>query len=108
MTDVMQFVAEEWKYLRDLQPDLHDDPEKHVYAQATKLGEETGELNEALLAHFGRQRKGKTQKETNVSEEMADIILVIMLMAVSLDIDIEQALHHKMTAIRSRQAAETQ
>lgn len=104
--DVSTFIEQEWAHLHGLYPDLYDDLEKAIYAQATKLGEEAGELNEAILAHFSRQRKSKSHKETDVAEEMADVILVVMLMAQGLGIDVEQAIQQKMTKILARRSTD--
>lgn len=107
ITDITQFAAEEWEHLQSIHPDLYNDLEKCIYAQATKLGEETGELSEALLAHFGRQRQGKATKKTNIAEEMADVIMVTMLMATGLNIDIERAIRQKIAAVKARRIVES-
>jgi NTP pyrophosphatase (non-canonical NTP hydrolase) len=107
ITDISQFATEERKYLQRKYPDLYNDLEKCTYAQATKLGEEAGELNEALLAHFGRQRQSKASKKTNIAEEMADVIMVTMLMAAGLNIDIERAIEQKIATVKSRRTVET-
>lgn len=98
----LAFVQEEWKHLQKNNPELYADIEKCIYAQATKLGEEVGELNEALLAHFGRQRQGKKDKQTSVGEEMADVIMVVMLIATGLGISVTEAIEKKVGVIEAR------
>ncbi|MEX0650294.1 MAG: phosphoribosyl-ATP pyrophosphohydrolase [Candidatus Andersenbacteria bacterium] len=62
---------------------------------ALKLGEEVGELFQALLIHQGKSRKVKRVSEEESKEklakELADVAGMAMILADTLDIDLEEA-----------------
>ncbi len=69
-----------------------------------KIGEEYGELCEAVLARRGAQRKVKLDKanESDVGDELADLIVTALALAVNLDLDIEEILKDELETIRGR------
>ena len=69
---------------------------------ALKIGEETGELFEQVLNHHNIQRKEKSLNKNQIGEEIADVFLSCMLLAHSLNIDIEKELDDKMKKNRER------
>ena len=87
-----------------LQKDTFIDMEKHCILSTMKLTEEVGELNEQILLHYGYSRKEKLEKYSpeNLADEIADVIFTTMLIAKSLDIDIQKALSNKLQKIHTR------
>ena len=70
--------------LLDIVPDGWD---RSVFRDTTKLGEETGEVCEAVI---------KTSKtKDDVAEELADVLNVCCTIAIRLDIDLKQAVIDK-------------
>lgn len=102
--DFLQFIEEDSKHLVSKRQGLDDDVEKFTYARVTKLMEECGELAEAILHHFGRQRSSKDGSDASVEHEMADVIITICLLAEQLDINIMHALESKSAKIKGRWA----
>lgn len=63
-----------------------------------KIQEEMGELNSAYLKLTGRGRVGtktKVELETNLQEEIADVLAFVLLFARERGIDPEQAIKNK-------------
>lgn len=69
-----------------------------------KLGEEYGELCEAMLARVGFQRKEKLEKSSagDVGDELADVIVTALALAVNLDLDIEEIINDELGTVRER------
>jgi len=80
------------------------DQEKHVFARTIKLTEELGELCNEVLAHSSLQRKDKMEKhdQENLPEEFADVMITTLLLAKSMNVDIEKALEKKIEKINKR------
>ncbi len=80
------------------------DSEKRVLARTVKLSEEVGELCEEVLAYCSLQRKQKLvdYDSQNLSHEFADVAITTLLLAKSMDVDIEKALEQKMERINQR------
>jgi|APSaa5957512622_1039677.scaffolds.fasta_scaffold02637_4 NTP pyrophosphatase (non-canonical NTP hydrolase) len=70
-----------------------------VLAHAVKLGEEAGELNEEVLNFLNYQMRDKMKGENNAEHELADVILVVSILAESMNMDIEKGLEEKMKII---------
>lgn len=75
-----------------------------VYSHALKLTEEVWELTSLILKKFGYQRKEKLSEynQNNLEWEFADVLLVTMILAKSLNIDIDKALSEKVEIIKKR------
>lgn len=69
---------------------------------ALKMGEETGELFEQVLNHHNIQRKEKIISKDKMGEEIADVLLCTMVLAHSLNVDVEKELSNKMKKNRER------
>lgn len=80
------------------------DPEKRILARTVKLTEELGELCNEVLMHCSLQRKEKidNSQDDNLSDEIADVIITILLLAKSLDVNIEKALENKIGKVNKR------
>lgn len=75
-----------------------------VYSHALKLVEEVWELSSWVLKEFWYQRKEKLNDDNlkNLEWEFADVILVTLILAKSLNIDIDKALLEKTEIIKKR------
>ena len=69
-----------------------------------KLAEELGELCQAVLACLSLQRAQKLDKhdKAKLPEEFADVLVTTLLLAKSMDIDVENALEKKIQTINTR------
>ncbi len=77
---------------------------ERLYAQTVKLGEEFGELCEAILALSGNQRQDKQEKysEAALAHELADCAIVLFILAEKLHIDLPKALDEKVAIVNDR------
>lgn len=75
-----------------------------IFARTIKLGEEYGELCDAVLASVGDQRKTKLAKEKSgdLEGEFADVLIVLFMLAKAMKVDIMQALDIKIRKVKSR------
>ena len=82
--------------------DCHD-PKMFALTSTVKLNEELGELCQEILATTGMRRKGKADKHNKqtLSEEFADVLITCLILANSLDIDVEKALLEKSQKVTS-------
>lgn len=91
-----------FKSIRD--PDNLSTEREHILMRTVKISEEFGELCDEVLAHFGKQRKGKMdlKGEYGLSDEFADVIITVFMLAKSLDISIPEALARKTEKIKNK------
>jgi NTP pyrophosphatase (non-canonical NTP hydrolase) len=77
---------------------------ENIMRMMIKLGEEQGELCEAVLASFGMQSKRKLDAYSieDVKGELADVIVSAMVIAIDMDIDIEEILVDKVRSLDAR------
>ena len=78
--------------------------EEVILARTVKLGEEFGELCEEVLAYNLLQRKQKLDNcdKENLPEEFADVIITTLLIAKTMNVDVEKALEEKMQKLNHR------
>jgi len=102
LKDLLEFIEIESKRLRKYYPNIDED--KIILAQTVKLTEELGELCSEVLAHKSLQRKQKLDNynKKNISEEFADVIITALLLAKTMNVDIEKALENKLKKINKR------
>lgn len=106
MKEVLAFIAEQDKRLIDAGGSSTQN--ERVLARMVKIGEEFGELCDAVLASQGDQRQEKLDQSAdreNLVKEFADVIITTFLLARTMDVDIEQALAMKIARIRERSVA---
>lgn len=94
------FIDEQDAFFRTLKRNRKGN--ERLFATTVKLGEEYGELCDAVLLQTGNQRKGKTGSLENLKGEIADVIIVAFLLAKVLDIDVQKALKTKIKMIREK------
>jgi NTP pyrophosphatase (non-canonical NTP hydrolase) len=77
---------------------------ERLYAQTVKLGEEFGELCEAIMAYNGHQREEKLAAidPANLSKEFADCVIVLFLLAQKVSVNIPKALEEKIAVLNER------
>ena len=78
--------------------------EEVILARTVKLGEEFGELCEEVLAYNLLQRKQKLDNcdKENLPEEFADVLITTLLLAKTMNVDVEKALEEKMQKLNHR------
>jgi len=72
-----------------------------LYKQVIKLQEEVGEVAESILGEYD-DLFNKEKKYGNLEEELADVMVLIYLIADLKDIDLERVISEKDKDIRER------
>lgn len=86
-------------------PDMHEDEisdRERTLAKAVKIGEETGELHQAVLRMLALQAKRKGREIPEVEKEIIDVILATLSLALHLGIDVERVLGKRLVEINKR------
>jgi len=100
--ELLHFIEKEDERLAG----CYDYPEKNkrVLARTVKLSEEVGELSSEVLAECDLQRKDKLSgdRKGKIAEELSDVLIVALLLAKTLDIDVEKSLEAKIKKIEKR------
>lgn len=103
MKKILEFIDIEDKRLRGAHENYSDE-EKRALARMVKLSEEVGELADEVLAFNSMQRSEKQERHSkeSVAGEVADVLIVTMLLAKTLGVDVEDALQKKIEKINKR------
>jgi len=103
LKDLFRFIEVEDEKLQKRFASLSK-KEDVILARTVKLGEEFGELCEEVLAYNSLQRRQKlgNYNEENLREEFADVIITALLLARSMNVNIETALETKMQKLNQR------
>ncbi len=77
---------------------------EYMLSHFIKLSEEVEELAEQVLAFNSVQRASKnmSKDKTALGDEVADVLITLLLLARDLNVDIEAALNHKTRKISQR------
>lgn len=67
-----------------------------------RLMEEVGELSREINHHYGQKPKKLSEPEGNIALELADILFIIVCMANSMEIDLDEAFSQTMEKYRIR------
>lgn len=70
--------------------------------QMARLTEEVGELAREINHYYGEKQKKANEAEKTVEEELADVLIVTLMMANSLDIDLTAAFEKNMKKFNQR------
>lgn len=70
-----------------------------------RITEEVGELAREINHQYGQKPKKKTESAAELEVEIADVIFVLVALANSLDIDLDEAFHRMMEKYRNRDGA---
>lgn len=100
--ELLEFISQENDRLRAYHSGL--DADNAPLIQTVKLNEEIGELCDSVLAYDSLQRSKKLAEfeEQEIEDEVADVIITTLLLADSIDVDIEEALENKINAVEER------
>ncbi|HYK71946.1 MAG TPA: nucleotide pyrophosphohydrolase [Pseudoneobacillus sp.] len=71
-------------------------------AMMARLTEELGELAREINHYYGEKPKKNTEKEKTVQEELGDVLFVLVCLANSLNIDMEEAHDMVMNKFNTR------
>nr|WP_239549141.1 nucleotide pyrophosphohydrolase [Scopulibacillus daqui] len=71
-------------------------------ALMARLTEELGELAREVNHYYGEKPKKKTEETKTIDEELADLLFVIICLANSLNINIEEAFDMVMHKFKTR------
>ena len=72
---------------------------KGYFSELTNLGvlmEEVGELSRIMVRRYGDQKSKESDLAKNLSEEMADVLWVLMALANQTGVDLSQAFRESM------------
>lgn len=69
-----------------------------------RVTEEVGELARALMHRYGGKTPKANESHGDVAEEIADVMFVLVCLANSLEIDLDEAFAKMMTKYRERDA----
>jgi NTP pyrophosphatase (non-canonical NTP hydrolase) len=100
------FISNQDEILGSKKPEYSE--RERAFAYTVKLGEEYGELCDAVLAHMGDQRKDKlaAKDESELRGEFADVTIVTFLLARRLGVDMSSALKEKIGTIQKKHNAQ--
>lgn len=78
--------------------------EKEILTKTVKLNEEVGELCNDILSILRLQRKAKLERfdRRSIYQEFADVLITLMQLAISANVDIERAVKDKLRKISER------
>ena len=83
----------------------HTNPEmstrERVFSRVVKLNEEVGELCEAILAEHDKNQRLK-DKITNIDQELADVLICILLLAQDRERDVWNEVELKLEKISKK------
>ncbi|TDV54018.1 MazG-like nucleotide pyrophosphohydrolase family protein [Actinophytocola oryzae] len=104
MRDLGAWARVQAERLREgLAPDAAGHP-AYVLAQAAKLAEEVGELQAEVLGQAGYQRRSKGVDFTaeTMSDELADVVICVAMLAGSYGVDLGAAVAAKIEKLEAR------
>lgn len=71
-------------------------------ASMARMTEEVGELAREINHYYGEKQKKETETEKEISEELADVLFIVICMANSLDINLTEAFQQTMDKFETR------
>ncbi|TSC60356.1 MAG: Uncharacterized protein LiPW15_234 [Parcubacteria group bacterium LiPW_15] len=103
LKELNKFIKLENGRLREAFGEFADE-DKHILERTVKLTEELGELCDEVLGHCSFQRKSKpnTYDSDNLPGEVADVLITTLLLADTMNVDVEKALEMKIEKINKR------
>lgn len=96
------------KTMRQLQQDVDDYISQFKEGYFTplemiaRLTEELGELAREVNHVYGPKKKKSSEAEASISEEMGDLLFVLITMANSLDVDLTESLDQVLEKFNTR------
>ena len=103
LEDLIKFVnryAEQQKNIMGYMKDKQN----LILSSTVKIAEEFGELCDQVLSYNKRQRKDKMNRfnKDSLSEEFADVVVAILMLAHDMNIDIKDALNNKIKKLSEK------
>lgn len=71
-------------------------------AMMARVTEEVGELAREINHYYGEKQKKSSEEEKEITEELADVLFIVITMANSLDIDLTEAFKQTMEKFETR------
>ncbi len=71
-------------------------------AMMARLTEEVGELAREINHYHGEKQKKSSEEEKEISEELADVLFIVITMANALDVDLTEAFKETMDKFETR------
>ena len=83
---------------------LQSPREKEILTRTVKLNEEVGELCNDILSILKLQRRAKLERfdKRSIYQEFADVLITLIQLAVSANVDLERAVRDKLQTISER------
>ena len=83
---------------------LNSPREKEILTRTVKLNEEVGELCNDILSILKLQRKAKLERfdKRSIYQEFADVLITLIQLAVSANVDLDRAVRDKLQTISER------
>lgn len=103
LNNLIEFIEKYAKRQKEMFGELKDN-EKLILSSTVKVSEELGELCDQVLSYNSRQRKEKIDKfsKDSLSEEFADTVLAILMLAHNMKVDINMALTNKIKKLTEK------
>lgn len=78
--------------------------EKEILTRTVKLNEEVGELCNDILSILKLQRRAKLERfdRRSIYQEFADVLITLIQLAVSANVDLDRAVNDKLKTIAER------
>ncbi len=102
--DIKQLQARVKAIKKNFDYSLSSPEEKEILALTVKLNEEVGELCNDILSILRLQRKAKLDRfdKRNIYQEFADVLISLMQLASSANVDMDRAVNDKLKTISER------
>lgn len=101
INDLLLFIKTEHQRLMKLYGCKENSQIK--YPMIVKIMEELGELSECVLASDSMQRAEKLEtQKSKIDEEVADVLITVLLLAENMHIDVVGGLKRKIVKIKKR------
>lgn len=71
-------------------------------ASMARMTEEVGELAREINHYHGEKQKKSSEEEKEISEELADVLFIVITMANTLEIDLTEAFKRTMEKFETR------
>ncbi len=104
LMDIKQLQAKVKAIKKNFDYSLSSPEEKEILALTVKLNEEVGELCNDILSILRLQRKAKLDSfdKRNIYQEFADVLISLMQLASSANVDMDRAVNDKLKTISER------
>lgn len=101
--DFQKFIDDQDALFRSVKNASQTERER-ILSRTVKISEEFGELCDEVLASLGDQRTGKMEGRgtEDLADEFADVVITTFLLAKTMNVDVMEALGHKIEKIKTK------